>query len=287
MGLSATLFDHYPWSPWGGINQQALWHHRRVCHKVILTDVTHQLNWMISLHLMTMSWWHLIVITLPVKKDLSSRMVPLPTALESSTLFHDKLLYNSHLLSFWWHFVHWSHGYFVIIDAVPLNHRLNFSKQCTMFSSFTHNLSACSPLLETEAYREHSSMLNQRNWGCSKISFTSLTENLKWWVSCNQNSILGPFIFYGHLFWRYYLCLLNVESETLNFPLLFIVWPLYLKGKKILHTNCPFDHGLCYASWIHKLHKWWHLKRYSNLPAGQLLNRESLPVLGILDPGYV
>lgn len=160
-------------------------------------------------------------------------------------------------------------------------------KRRALFSSFTHNLREGPLLLETEVYREYSSMLNQRNWGCCKISFTSLTENLKWWVSCMQDSILGPFISYGHLLWRYYLCLLNVEPETLNFLLLFIVWPLYLKGKKILHTNCPFDHGLCYASWIRKLHKWWHWKRYSNLPAGQLLNRESLPVLGILDPGYV
>lgn len=38
-----------------------------------------------------------------------------------------------------------------------------------------------------------------------------------------QDSVLGPFIFYGRLLWKYYLCLLNVEPETLNFPLLFIV----------------------------------------------------------------
>lgn len=107
---------------------------------------------------------------------------------------------------------------------MPLNHRLNFAKYCTVFSSFTHNLSEYSPLLETEVYREHSSMLNQRNWGWSKITFIFLSENLKWRVSCMQNNMLGPFIFYGHFFWRYYLCLVNVESETLNFLLSFILW---------------------------------------------------------------
>lgn len=38
------------------------------CHKVILTDAPYQLSWMISLYLMTMNSWHLIVVTLPVKK---------------------------------------------------------------------------------------------------------------------------------------------------------------------------------------------------------------------------
>lgn len=74
-------------------------------------------------------------------------------------------------------------------------------------------------------------MSNRRNWRGSKLRF-SLTENLKWRVSCMWNGMPAPFISRGRLFWRYDHCLVNVEYETLNFPLSFILWDCIWRVKR-------------------------------------------------------
>lgn len=162
---------------------------------------------------------------------------------------------------------------------MPLNHRLNFAKHCTVFSSFTHNLSEYSPFLETEVYREHSSMLNQRNWGWSKITFIFLSENLKWRVSCMQNNMLGPFIFYGHFFLEVLSLFSKCGIWDIKLSLVIYSLTLYLKGRwyliQAVHLIKGYVMLLDYANFTNGDIS----KRYFILPAGQLMNPESLPVL--------